>query len=148
MLERGSLREWSAAPLSTCQRMHPSTCTSALALLLVKSSRLCWRSLLWWTILASLLCLNAASAMTKVFITFACWTLVFFLSLLVFVLLFNWDVFLNEVFFFYLYLYLQFIFVSCLMMSIPSACVWMLDPMRKSWVLFWKRTKLEKSMWV
>lgn len=70
------------------------------------------------------------------------------LFLLVFVLLFNWDVFLNEVFFFYLYLYLQFIFVSCLMMSIPSACVWMLDPMRKSWVLFWKRTKLEKSMWV
>lgn len=63
-------RQWNAAPLFTYPRTLQSTCTSVLAPLPVRSSRRCWRSSQWWIILASLLCLSAASAMTRVLLTF------------------------------------------------------------------------------
>lgn len=61
--------QWNVAPLFTYPRMLPSTCTLVLAPLPVRSSRHCWKSSLWWIILASSLCLSAASATTRVWIT-------------------------------------------------------------------------------
>lgn len=63
-------RQWNGAPLFTCPRTLQSTCTSVLAPLPVRSSRRCWRSSQWWIILASSLCLSAASATTRVLLTF------------------------------------------------------------------------------
>lgn len=63
-------RQWNAAPLFTYPRTLQSTCTSVLAPLPVRSSRRCWRSSQWWIILASSLCLSAASGMTRVLLTF------------------------------------------------------------------------------
>lgn len=72
--------ELNGALLSTCQRMHPSTCTLVHGHLLVRSSRLCWRSSLWSTIPPSLLCLSGVSAMNKVLLLpDSVWVNVFFI---------------------------------------------------------------------